>query len=111
MYGGAFPAGGLAGNNGADTGGELDEGAANGNIALMVVQAFHDVHDANLAVVGCQVVHQQAQRNGAGQRQDGAGKNVQLFKRLGAVARQEVLEWPFDGQAKSQNHATGKQAG
>ena len=59
MHGGAFPTGGLAGNDGADTGDELDKRAANGNIALMVVQAFHNVHDAHLAVVGCQVVHQQ----------------------------------------------------
>ena len=69
------------------------------------------MHNPDLAVMGGQTMHQQPQTEGASQRQEPAGNQVQLFEGFGAIPGQEMLKRPFDSQPKNQDHAAGNQPG
>ena len=63
----------------------------------MIIQAFHDVHNPDLAVLGRQSVEHETQDQGAGEWQQSPGQQVQIFKGFRAVSGQEVFQGPFDG--------------
>lgn len=111
MHGRAFPPCGLAGDYRADPADELHHGAAERNVALMIIEPFHDMHHTHFAVVCGEAVQEQPQGHGASEWQGATGQQRELLEGFGIALGQEISQGDLNGKTEQQDHGTGDHAG